>query len=162
MAVNFNVDEIFEIAEQIERNGAKFYREAAGMASDKSVKKMFVDLAAMEEGHLQIFQEMRRQLGEADKEQTTFDPDNQALLYLQTMADEHGTEGKKDSMTRLTGRETIKEIFETAVRAERNSIVFYTGLKVMVSAAGRDKLEKIIMEELGHLAVLKLQLAKLP
>jgi hypothetical protein len=28
MSITFNVDEIFEMAEEIERNGAKFYREA--------------------------------------------------------------------------------------------------------------------------------------
>ena len=26
MGIDFNADEVFEIAEQIERNGAKFYR----------------------------------------------------------------------------------------------------------------------------------------
>jgi rubrerythrin len=161
MAVSFNLDEIFEIAEQIERNGAKFYREAAQKASDKAVQKMFVDLAAMEDGHLRIFQEMRKQLDAAEKEQMTFDPENEAALYLQTMADEHGIEGKKNIETKLTGRETIKEIFEIAIRAERNSIVFYTGLKAMVSAAGKGKLDDIITEEFGHLAVLKIQLAKL-
>jgi rubrerythrin len=161
MAVSFNLDEIFEIAEQIERNGAKFYREAAQKASDKAVQKMFVDLAAMETGHLQIFQGMRKQLGKDEQEQTTFDPDNEAALYLQTVADEHGIEGKKDIETKLTGRETMKEIFGTAIKAERNSIVFYTGLKQMVSAAGRGKLDDIITEEFGHLAVLKIQLAKL-
>ncbi len=29
MAISFNLDEIFEMAEQIEKNGANFYREAA-------------------------------------------------------------------------------------------------------------------------------------
>lgn len=161
MAVSFNLDEIFEIAEQIERNGAKFYREAAQKVSDKAMQKMFVDLAAMEEGHLQIFREMRKQLGKDEQEQTTFDPDNEAVLYLQTIADEHGIEGKKNVETKLTGRETMKEIFETAIKAERNSIVFYTGLKQMVSAAGKGKLDDIITEEFGHLTVLKIQLAKL-
>ena len=29
MGIDFNADEVFEIAEQIERNGAKFYRNVA-------------------------------------------------------------------------------------------------------------------------------------
>jgi rubrerythrin len=162
MPINFNVDEIFEMAEQIERNGAKFYREAAGKTSDKAIQKMFVDLAAMEDGHLQIFQEMRKQLAAGEKEPMTFDPDNEAAIYLQTMADSHGTEGRKNLTTKLTGKETTREIFEIAINAERNSIVFYTGLKGLVSAAAKDKVEAIITEEFGHLAVLKLQLIKLP
>jgi rubrerythrin len=161
MAISFNVDEIFEMAEQIERNGADFYREAARKTGDKATQKTFANLAAMEEGHLKIFQEMRKQLDASDKETTSFDPDGEAALYLQAMASSHGIEGKKDRLTKLSGNETTREIFEIAVNAEKNSIVFYTALKELVSATGREQVETIISEELGHLAVLKTQLAQL-
>lgn len=162
MAITFNVDEIFEMAEQIECNAAGFYREAAKKAYDKAAQKLFVDLAAMEDGHFQIFQEMRTQLGPAEKEQSTFDPENQAILYLQAMADSHGTEGKKSRIEKLTGSESMREILQTAVAAEKDSVVFYTALKELVApGAGRDKVESIIEEELGHLALLKMQIANL-
>jgi rubrerythrin len=162
MAINFNVDEIFEMAEKIERNGSVFYREAARKTGDKDTQKMFLNLASMEDGHLKIFQEMRKQLDNSDKEQTTFDPDGEAVLYLQAMADSHGTEGKRDRLNKLTGDESIKEVFEIAIDAEKNSIVFYSALKGLVSPTGVEKVENIISEELGHLAVLKMQLAQLP
>ena len=38
MSYNFNADEIFEIAEQIERNGANFYRTAAENITDEDKK----------------------------------------------------------------------------------------------------------------------------
>ena len=38
MSYDFNADEIFEIAEQIERNGAKFYRTAAESVADEDKK----------------------------------------------------------------------------------------------------------------------------
>ncbi|HRS71257.1 MAG TPA: ferritin family protein, partial [Anaerohalosphaeraceae bacterium] len=62
MAITFNADEIFEMAEEIERNGAAFYREAAAKASREDIKKMLLDLAAMEEGHEQTFAQMRKKL----------------------------------------------------------------------------------------------------
>jgi rubrerythrin len=162
MAVTFNVDEIFEMAEQIENNAGKFYREAAEKASDNTVRKMFLDLAMMEDSHLRIFQEMRKQLGPAEKESGTFDPDNEAVLYLQAMADSRGTEGKKGPADKLTGKESIREILEIAVGAEKNSVVFYTGLKDLVDVkAGKDKVEAIIKEEFGHLVVLNQQLLQL-
>jgi rubrerythrin len=162
MAISFNLDEIFEMAEQIEKNGADFYREAARRTGDKATQKTFMNLAEMEDGHLKIFHEMRKQLDASDREQTTFDPDSEAVMYLQAMADSHGTEGKRDRKTKLTGEESIKEIFEIAVNAEKNSIVFYTALKDIVSVRGKDKVEAIISEELGHLAILKRQLSQLP
>jgi rubrerythrin len=162
MDITFSADEIFEMAEQIERNAAGFYRDAARKAFDKKVQKLFSDLSAMEDGHCKIFQEMRKELGPEEKEHLTFDPDNQAILYLQAMADSHGTEGKKSRTDKMTGNESAKEIFEIAIAAEKDSVVFYTAIKELVDAGtGRDKVDAVISEELGHLAVLKTQLAGL-
>ncbi len=158
MGVTFNADEIFEMAEEIERNGAKFYREATEKASDKETKQMLLDMAAMEDGHLKTFQEMRKQLT-AEERAMVFDPDNEAALYLQTMADARGTEGKVNPLQKLAGSETMKDILEIAVNSEKNSVVFYTCLKSLVPAkAGKDKVEAIIAEELSHITFLLKQL----
>ena len=45
MSYEFNADEVFEIAEQIERNGAKFYRTAAKNVSDVNNKNFCICLA---------------------------------------------------------------------------------------------------------------------
>ena len=162
MGTTFNADEIFEMAEEIERNGAMFYREAAANTSDNETKRMLLNFADMEDGHLKTFQQMRKDLISREKEETAFDPYNEAAMYLQTMADSHGTEGKKSQDVKLTGKETTKEILEIAVNAERNSVVFYTGRKELVPPrAGKAKVETIIREELGHLAVLGNKLADL-
>jgi rubrerythrin len=155
MGITFNADEIFEMAEEIERNGAKFYRQAAAKAKDKETKQMLLDMAAMEDGHLETFEQMRKQLSGQEKGRTVFDPDSQSALYLQAMADARGYEGKITPTKELTGRETIKEIFEIALNSEKESVVFYFGLKDLVPVrAGRDKVEAIIMEELSHITIL--------
>ena len=49
-----------------------------------------------------------------------------------------------------------------AIEAEKDSIVFYVGLKDFVSVkAGKDKVEDIIKEEQGHVAELSEKLAAL-
>jgi len=155
MGITFNADEIFEMAEEIERNGARFYRQAAENSSDKQNKQMLLGLAAMEDGHLDTFEEMRKELSGREKGWTTFDPDNQSALYLQAMADARGYEGKITPTKKLTGKETPKEIIDIAVNSENESVVFYMGLKELVPVkAGRDKIEKIIMEELSHITAL--------
>ena len=162
MPITFNANEIFEMAEEIERNGAKFYRKAAENTSDDQTKKMLLDMADMEDGHLATFQEMRKQLSGQEKGWTVFDPDNQSVLYLQAMADARGFEGKITPTKELTGRETLKEILETALNSEKESIVFYFGLKGLVPVrAGRDKVEAIIVEELSHITTLLKQLKSL-
>jgi rubrerythrin len=155
MSITFNADEIFEMAEQIERNGAKFYREAAGNASDESVKELLLSMAAMEDGHEQTFAEMRKGLSAEEKESNVFDPDNEVAQYLQTMADFHGTEGKVSSTEKLTGNESLAEILKIALQAEKNSIAFYVGVKDMVSSkSGKDKVQAIIIEEMAHVATI--------
>jgi len=155
MPITFNANEIFEMAEEIERSGARFYRKAAEYTSDEETKKMLLDMADMEAGHLATFQEMRVQLSGQEKGWIVFDPDNQSVLYLQAMADARGFEGKITPTKELTGSETPKEILETALNSEKESIVFYFGLKGMVSVkAGRDKVEAIIIEELSHITTL--------
>jgi rubrerythrin len=162
MGITFNADEIFEMAEEIERNGAKFYREAAENASDEKIKRILLDMAVMEDGHLSTFEEMRKELGPREKEAMVFDRDNEAALYLQTMADGRGYEGKVSLAEKLTGKETPQEILRIAIDAEKDSVVFYVGLKDLVSArAGKDKVEGIIREEMGHIATLKKELAAL-
>jgi rubrerythrin len=55
MSYDFNADEVFEMAEQLERNGAKFYHDAAEGDVGQSNKQMLLDLAAMEEAHEKTF-----------------------------------------------------------------------------------------------------------
>ena len=162
MSIRFSADEIFEMAEEIERNGAKFYRKAAEGAADSATQRYLLDMAAMEDGHLQTFAEMREQLSDAEREVVTFDPENEAALYLDAMADSHGTEGKKSVTEELTGDESITEIVSIAISAEKDSVVFYSGLKSLVTdAAGKSKVEKIIAEELSHLGSLTNKLKEL-
>jgi rubrerythrin len=155
MSITFNVDEIFEMAAEIERNGAKFYRQAADNAQDKTVKKMFTDLAAMEDGHEKIFAAMRKGLAAEMKEPSAYDPDNQVVKYLQTMADFHGIEGKAGPTQKFTGKESLEEILKAALQAEKNSIAFYVGIKDLVSEKkGRDKVQGIIIEEMMHVSTI--------
>jgi len=155
MSITFNADEILEMAEEIERNGVRFYRKAAQNTSDSQTKQMLLDMADMEDRHLKAFEEMREHLSSQEKGETVYDPGHEAVLYLQAMADSHGYEGKKSPDEELTGNETPKEILEIALNSEKESVVFYSGLKSLVPPkAGRDKVKTVILEELAHIATL--------
>lgn len=160
MDVTFNADEVFEMAEEIERNGARFYRQAAARTSNPQVKEMFLRMAVMEDGHLRIFEDMRKDLSEQERGGTVFDPYDEAALYLQALADSKGFEGMRSPTQELTGEESTREVLEIAIDAEKNSVLYYVGLKNFVPArVGRDKVEAIIREEVGHVAQLRQQLA---
>ena len=154
--IRFNADEIFEMAEQIERNGARFYRKAAESAEGAS-RDLLVRLAAMEDDHEKTFAAMRAELAEAETRPLTFDPNDEAARYLQAMAD--GEVFSVDPSASLSGREPLGDILSTALGLEKDSIVFYQSMKVMVpEKAGKEKIEAIIKQEIGHVLDLTEQL----
>jgi len=162
MSITFNAFEIFEMAEQIERNGVKFYRKAAQGVSDSQMRQILEELADMEAEHEETFADMRKQLLEEARTERVFDPENEMALYLQAMASGHVFDLRQDPSEQLKGTESIEEILKMAIDAEKDSIIFYLGLKDFVPVkAGKDKVEAIIKEEMGHIAVLNRRLPAL-
>ena len=160
MGMTFSADEIFEMAEQIERNGAKFYRAAAGKLPE--ARQTFLDLAAMEDDHERTFAAMRSELSGKELQPDVFDPQGDAQKYLRVMADGHVFNVKADPAEQLKGLDTPQDILQTAIGIEKDSIAYYVGLKECVPPkAGRDKVEAIIKEEFGHIATLNEKLATL-
>ena len=156
--ITFNADEIFEMAEQIERDGAKFYRKAAQSADDEG-RDLLLRLADMEDDHEKTFAAMRSELTDA-KERYTPDPDNQAALYLQAVAD--GKVFGLDPSEDLSGTESMEDILTTAIGLEKDSVVFYESMKEIVqTTAGGEKVAAIITEEVGHIVDLRNQLEAL-
>ena len=162
MSITFNVSEVLEIAADAERSGAAFYRKAANHAATDKIKDMLLDMAVMEDGHEAVFNDMISKLSDEDKESQTFDPDNEAAMYLQTVADSHCAEGKKDQEHEFTGQEPIDVVLESALQDEKDAVAFYTSMKSLVpSQSGKEKVDAIINEEIGHIVVIKKKLAEL-
>jgi rubrerythrin len=154
--MDFNADEVFEVAEQIERNGAKFYRTAAESISEENNKKLLLDLAKMEDEHEQTFKTLRSELSADEKIITTFDPDGEAESYLRSLADTRVFYEKQIDTT------SFKEILKSAITSEKDSIVFYLGMKdVVPSHLGKNKLDAIIKEEMSHIKLLSKRLLEL-
>ena len=155
MAVTFSVDEIFEMAEQIERNGARFYQKAAKEIANKDTKKILEELAVMEAEHEKTFATMRADIKSSERLPSVFDPNDEVGFYLRTLADGKVFDVKTDPSEQLTGRETPQDILNTAIDLEKDSIVLYLGLEEYVPAeSGKDKVREIIKQEMGHIALL--------
>jgi len=137
------------MAEQIERNGASFYRESAENVGDEDASDFLLRLARMEDNHLKTFANMRAQLSEKEIESPSFDPNNEVNLYLGTLAD------TKVFFEKDIDTSSLKGIYKAAILAEKDSIAFYIGIKELVpDYLGKDKLDDIIKEEMKHIKIL--------
>ncbi len=153
MGLDFNADEIFEMAEQIERNGAKYYREAAEAVTNEEDKKFLVELAQMEDDHEVTFAGLRKNLKIQETESVTFDPQDEAGQYLQALADTRVFYKKEFDLSSMEG------ILTGAITAEKDSIAFYLGMKDMVGEYhGKDHINAIIKEEMKHISLLSSRL----
>ena len=161
MSTSFNAEEMFEMAERIERNGATFYRTAAEAISEASVRRRLGELAAWEDEHEKTFAAMRAQLTVEECTPTAFDPDAQSSLYLLAMADRRVFDSLEPGQL-LTGKETLAQILQAALGREKDSVVFYTGMLDHVpKRLGKDRIEGIIREEMEHIALLSKELGAL-
>jgi rubrerythrin len=162
MAIVFNADEIFEMAIRIENNAADFYRKAASLQSDTENQKFLERLAGMEVQHRKIFTEMRTTLTEKEKDPKVFDPYDEASQYLAAMVDTMGGEGSPSAADSLTGDETLEEILQTAIGLEKDTILFYLGIKDLIPLqSGHNRIDEIIREERRHVIQLSNLLKKL-
>ena len=111
-------------------------------------------MSVVENKHLSAFQNMREKLAE-EEGLSIFDPLGRSAMYLQALADVRCWEGRKNPLEILTGNETVKELIDIAIEAEKEMVVFYVGLKDLVYfKAGKNKVEEIIIEELSHIHAL--------
>ncbi len=149
MSYDFNADEIFKMAEQIERNGGKFYRDAAKNVSDQSSKQLLSELATMEDEHEKTFAALRSELSKAEKTQTTFDPEGETAQYLKVLADTRVFYKKEIDLS------SMKEILKAGLTAEKDSIVFYLGMKDLIPEKfGKNRIDGIIKEEMSHIKLI--------
>jgi rubrerythrin len=109
------------MAEQIERNGAKFYRNAAESVSDPASKEFLIRLAKMEDAHEKTFAAMRTDLTDKEKATTTFDPQNEAVLYLRALADTRIFFEKEIDVT------SLQEILKSPSRPKKTRLFFIWG-----------------------------------
>jgi rubrerythrin len=162
MAVRFSADEVLQMAQMIEANAARFYESAADFLRDERCRKLVIDLSRWEKTHERTFADMRTALLAAEKESPVFDPNDEASLYLQALADTKVVRPREDPRDRLGASPEPRQVLSVAMDLERESIVFYVGLKDLVPPAlGKPRVDAILNEERRHVTILSQELAQL-
>ena len=155
METKFNVFEIFEIAEKIEHDGAKFYLRAAELFDDSERRDIFYKLANWKAKHEKTLAKRRKRFSEETGQFGTFDPDNYVLSNPHVMASLATFATKPSLHGRMTGHEGKQEIFKAAIRRSKQALSFYEGLKAFSrDPASQTTIEQIVEEEKKHIRIL--------
>ena len=162
MSKAFTVAEIFDVAIHIERRGAVFYEKAAKQVTKPALRRTLLTMAKAEEGHMQRFADLRKTFVDVEGAGKRFEPDDAINHYLQSFAMKGVFNLKQDAAHALAEQPGMRDILQFAIERERDSIMFYTGIREAIpKKTDRKWVEVIIYEEMAHLGFLDRALKRL-
>ena len=147
----FASSEVLEIGIQIEKNGRDFYATMSGQTKNAKAGEIFKFLAGEEEKHIKIFQGI---LAKLEKYQPQGLDADDYYAYMNALA------GESVFMQKDKGKEIAREIkndkeaIDIGIGAEKDSIVFYEGMKKVVPGYDQKIVDEVIAQEQGHLGQL--------
>jgi rubrerythrin len=156
MTMGYSAGELLEIAQQMERNGCAFYERAAEMAEGKTVG-LLRQLADMERVHERTFATMATELSD-EGASAAYDPNGEAAQYVRAVAGGRVFDLKANPVEWLGDGRTLSEILRKAIGLERDTIIYYLGVRDVLTGEARDRMDDVIGEEKSHVVLLTEQL----
>jgi rubrerythrin len=144
----FAGSEIVEIGIQIEKNGRDFYNVLVGKSKSDKAKEIFKFLAQEEEKHILIFQGI---LEKTEKYEPPESYPGEYFAYMNSLASEY-VFTKKDKGKEIAERtKSDGEAADLGIGFEKDSIIFYGGMKRVVPEYEHKLVDELIMQEQNHL-----------
>ncbi|MGA2774871.1 MAG: ferritin family protein [Candidatus Omnitrophota bacterium] len=144
----FSGSEIVGIGIQIEKNGRDFYRALDEQSKHKKAKEVFRYLAGEEKKHIKVFEQI---LSTVENYEPVESYPGEYLSYMKTLAGEYvfTQAGKGSEVAKKIKSE--KEAIEKGIGFEKDSIIFYEGMKKVVMGGNVALVDQLIAQEQLHL-----------
>lgn len=152
-------DDVFEMAERIELNSGRFYLRASELAGFGALASQLRELAEMEHLHAKTFAEMRMRLADANEATLPLAGDDETVAYLTSLVRGKSFSPEADPLKILAGVGSPQDVLLAGIGFEKEAIAFYAGVKQVVAERDRAVVDRIIAEEMSHIAVLSRQLS---
>lgn len=147
----FAGSEVVEIGIQIEKNGRDFYSTLAANSKNQDALKIFKFLSQEEEKHIKVFEGI---LSKTEKYEPVGLDADEYYAYMNALASEYiFTQKDKGSLIAKTVKND-KEAVDMGIGFEKDSIVFYEGIKRTVPDYDRKIIDELIAQEQKHMILL--------
>jgi rubrerythrin len=147
----FNASEIVEIGIQIEKNGRDFYNTLVNQSENQAAIGIFKFLAGEEEKHISVFQKL---LGSVESYVAPESYSGESEAYMKALAGEYiFTQSNKGQEIAKTIKSDLQAV-ERGIGFEKDSIIFYEGIKQFMPEHDLKTIEALISQEKGHLSQL--------
>ncbi len=142
----YSVDEVFQIAIQIEQAGQIFYETVARASISPVVAQMCRHLAGQENVHIQQFSAMRDAAVEKSEKRRM---PMEKMEFVQAMTQDEVLPMAQEAK-RVASECGLDEVLEMAIRMENDAVAFYTELLEAVDEQDAAGVRAIIDQEKAH------------
>lgn len=151
--MEFNLNEIFEMARHVEKSGYTFYKRAAKEVPEQEEFLNF--LASEEVKHESVFDKFRERAVDKEFLDNLWDPDDTIAMYFQSMANSLIFKPLEDMDQLFDGDISLENIMDWAIQREKETVLFFTGIRESLKDQNViDEVQKIINEEIRHISIL--------
>ena len=147
----FAGSEIVELGIQIEKNGRDFYKAVVSSAKNAKAKEIFLFLSSEEEKHIAVFKQI---LDSTQKYEPAPVYADDYAQYMKALAGECiFTQKDKGGQIGISVKNEAEAI-DLGIKFEKDSIIFYEGMKKMIPEFDLKVINELIAQEQGHLLML--------
>jgi rubrerythrin len=150
MSEPFSLKRLLDFAISRERESVTLYKALAQKTSDLTLKKIFNDFVAQEKQHEIFYTQVLNDISKDSDPKTPLDEESEYTVYMRNLMDDHITS------LEITGDQiySMDQALDFAIAREKNSILFFSGLKNYIPDKVKPTLDIIIKEEMRHAALL--------
>lgn len=143
----FDATAIFDMAVRMEHHGLAFYKAFASKVQDPEIQEVFNFMIEQENKHIEIFSSMKTGLESHDLPESY---EGEARSYLDAFVKDqvfYSAQEAEQKAREITDRLSAIDI---AVELEKQSILFYSGMKEVVRKSDHENIDLIIEQERNH------------
>jgi rubrerythrin len=148
MANVFAGSEIIELGIQIEKNGKDFYDVLESKTKSKKAKEVFRYLAGEEERHIAVFKNILESVRQYEPAEAY---PGEYFSYMSALAAGYVFTKKNKGAEAARKTKSDREALELGISFEKESILFYEGMKGVVPEDEHGVLNSLILQERSHL-----------
>lgn len=143
----FSSRELVEMAIQTEESGLQFYTKAAEKAKGESTRSLMGWLASQEKEHERVFRAM---LSDPQLHAPAEEYEGQREAFVQAVLDARVLPDPETGLERLAKMTDDDQVIEFALGFEKDTILFMYEMRDQVWPGGRETVDKLILQEKGH------------
>lgn len=148
MAKVFYINEILNFAVEKEQESFELYKKLHDLSPDSQMKEIFKELMNQEKQHELFYKDMLSHIKDDGKSGLIEDGTYQ--LYMKELIQR----SKQESLLSNIDLADHDKALNFGIAREKDSILFYVGLKNFISNESKSMIDKIIGEEVKHMVLL--------